>query len=356
MSDTDESMKQAEAWLKPLSGDDGPCGPDLEYDNAFLDLSKAAEGKPDTQFDKGAPPDWRNVLAKLDEVFERTRDLRVAMLWLRALVATQGVRALPAALHLVCGLLETQWDFLHPRPDPDDNDPYARANVLAALPKVDGVLGEILSSRLVSIKGVGELRLRDIEVAFGALAARKGETAYTKEQIDQMIAAADAEKAGVRASLVAAQTQLKRLGKLMDSRFGAGSASELKPLLDVVAHAVSLTHEPVAEVAADAGPEGAAEGGSGGAAAAKPKSGLSGTVTSRAEAMRAIDLVCEYLDRHEPTNPAPLFLRRARGLLERNFLELLKELAPAALQDVAKSVGVDPATIGPQTPAAPAKK
>jgi type VI secretion system protein ImpA len=72
--------------------------------------------------------------------------------------------------------------------------------------------------------------------------------------------------------------------------------------------------------------------------------------------MRAIDLVCDYLDQHEPTNPAPLFLRRARTLLERNFLELLKELAPAALQDVAKSVGVDPATIGPPAPAAPGKK
>lgn len=349
-------MKQAEAWLKPLTGDDGPCGPDLEYDNAFLDLNKAAEGKPETQFEKGSPPDWRIVLGKVEELFERTRDLRVAILWLRAMIATQGIKALPAGLNLLCGLLETQWDHLHPRPDPDDNDPYARANVLASLPKVDGVLGELMNARLAAIKGVGELRLRDVEVAFGVLAARKGETALTKEQIDQMIVAADAEKAGVRITLVDTQTQLKRLGKLMDSRFGSGSAAEFKPLLDMLAHALSLTHEPVAEAAEDAATEGVGDGSAGGATAAKPKTGLSGTVTSRAEAMRAIDLVCEYLDRNEPTNPAPLFLRRARGLLERNFLELLKELAPAALQDVAKSVGVDPATIGPQTPAAPAKK
>ena len=353
MSDQAELKKRVTAWLTPLTGDDGPCGPDLEYDNAFLDLSKAAEGKPETQFEKGAPPEWRNVLGKVESVFERTRDLRVAMLWLRSMLATQGMSAFPAALQLVSGLLETQWDALHPRPDPDDKDPYARANALAALPKVDGVLGEILNARLVAIKGVGELRLRDVEVAFGVLTARKGETSFTREQIDQMIAAADKEKGGVRDCLVETQTELKRLAGLMDSRFGSGSGSELKPVLDVVAHALSLTHEPASAVEEAAGDGAAPEGG---AVVAKPKSGISGTVTSRAEAMRAIDLVCDYLDQHEPTNPAPLFLRRARTLLERNFLELLKELAPAALQDVAKSVGVDPATIGPPAPAAPGKK
>jgi type VI secretion system protein ImpA len=90
LSDQAELKKRVTAWLTPLTGDDGPCGPDLEYDNAFLDLSKAAEGKPETQFEKGTPPEWRNVLGKIESVFERTRDLRVAMLWLRAMLATQG--------------------------------------------------------------------------------------------------------------------------------------------------------------------------------------------------------------------------------------------------------------------------
>jgi type VI secretion system protein ImpA len=39
---------QVDAWLEPLG--DPPCGPDLEYDNSFLELIKAAEGKPETQF------------------------------------------------------------------------------------------------------------------------------------------------------------------------------------------------------------------------------------------------------------------------------------------------------------------
>ena len=53
-------------------------------------------------------------------------------------------------------------------------------------------------------------------------------------------------------------------------------------------------------------------------------------------------MICEYLERAEPTNPAPLFLKRARQLIGQNFLQLLKALAPQALSDVAGMVGVDP--------------
>ena len=351
-------MKQADAWLAPLAGDDGPCGPDLEYDNAYLELTKAAEGKPETQFEKGSPPEWRSVLGKIDALFERTRDLRVAVLWLRAILATQGVKAVPAGLKLICGLMDTHWEGLHPRPDPSDMDYYARSNALAVLPSLEGFLGEALNARLAAVKGVGDVRLRDVEVAFSNLTARKGETAFNREQIDQMLAAADIDGAGVRVSLVACQQELKRLAGLMDTRLGSGAGADLKPLADVIGRALSLTHEPEVEAAADEAGDAAGAAGPESGAPAKPKGGLSGTVSTRAEAIRAIDMICDYLDRSEPTNPAPLFLRRARGLLERNFLELLKELAPAALQDVARSVGVDPATVGPQTPAppAPAKK
>jgi type VI secretion system protein ImpA len=72
---------------------------------------------------------------------------------------------------------------------------------------------------------------------------------------------------------------------------------------------------------------------------------LTGGVHSRQDALRAIDMVCEYLERTEPTNPAPLFLRRARRLISHSFLQLVKELAPDALAEVARVVGVDPDTV-----------
>ena len=70
-----------------------------------------------------------------------------------------------------------------------------------------------------------------------------------------------------------------------------------------------------------------------------------GNVQSRDDAIRAIDMICEYLDRAEPTNPAQLLLRRARRVINQNFLQLMKELAPEALNEVARVMGVDPESI-----------
>ena len=68
-------------------------------------------------------------------------------------------------------------------------------------------------------------------------------------------------------------------------------------------------------------------------------------VAGGAEALRAIEMVCDYLERAEPTNPAQLLLRRAGRLLGHNFLQLMKELAPDALSEVARIMGVDPSTV-----------
>jgi type VI secretion system protein ImpA len=348
LSDLDTLTQQAEAWLQPLDGDDGPCGPDLEYDNAFLELSKAAEGKPETQFDKGAPPDWRQVRGLVEALFDRARDLRVAVLWARAQLSLVGVGALVPGLHLINGLMRTHWETLHPVPDPSDNDPYARANALAVLPQMEGLLGDLLGASLVRLKGVGDIRLRDVEVALGNLPAREEEPSYTREHLERMFGAGTQEVAGLRATLLDAQQGIKDLGALMDEHFGSGSSAENKPLAELIAHALQLVPAPAEDVQAEG--EGDADdsedGGSGGTARAS-KAGLSGSVNNRADAVRAIELVCAYLERYEPTNPAQLFLRRASGLLERNFLELLKELAPGSLDEVARIVGVDPNSVGP---------
>jgi len=56
-------------------------------------------------------------------------------------------------------------------------------------------------------------------------------------------------------------------------------------------------------------------------------------------------MVCAYLERSEPTNPAQLLLRRAEKLIDKSFLQLVRDLAPDALSEVARIMGVDPDSI-----------
>lgn len=341
-----------DAWIKPLATEGGPCGADLEYDNDFLSLNQAAAGRPKTTFDAEVPPDWRTVRRQAEALFERTRDLRVAMLWLRAALHIDGFVGLPDGLRLLHDLLHDHWDHLHPLPDPDDGDPYARVNVVAELRDAALVLGDVRRSLLFSARGFGDVRVRTVEVALGHVQPRDDEPAPDREQLAQLLAAAAAQDPALQQRPADALQQLLRLERLLDERAGQADLPDLKPLRALLQTLVSVMPVAAAQqaqppaVAPDA-EVGAAHAAGAPAAGAPPtvQAGLSGQVRSRADAVRAIDMVCEFLERSEPSSPAPLLLRRARRMIDHNFLQLLKELAPDALNEVARVMGVDPESV-----------
>lgn len=329
-------------WLEPLA--DAPCGEDLEYDNEFLALTQLAAGKPETQFNDAEPPDWRKVRDAAAALLGRTRDLRVAMLWVRANVHLEEFAAVPDGLRLLRGLLHNFWDDLHPKPE--DGDAYARLNVLALLSEVEGMVGDVRNSLVVRNRSVGELRVRDIEVMLGKYPQREGETPLSRAQVEQMLSAAIEQDAALATLPARAAAQLRALGSLLNDKVGIERAPDTRPLLNLIA---CITQVMPAATTADAaeGGEAATEGDADGSAEGRPsgKKGLGDGVYSRADALRAIDMVCDYLERTEPTNPAQLLLRRARRLINKNFLQLMRELAPDALSEVARIMGVDPESI-----------
>ena len=334
------SLAMVDAWLLPLDDPDAPCGKDLEYDDQYLELMRLAQGKPETQFGPGEPPNWREVREQSEALLNRSRDLRVALLWLRAGVNLSGFPSLSPGLRLVHGLLTNFPEHLHPLPDPDDGDQYARVNALAMLPQLEGLLGDLRQCVLFSLRGAGELRMRSVAVALAQMPAKEDETPYTREQISQMLVSAIEQDPDFAEAPRAALADIRSLATFMTESFGAATAPDLAPLSDLVKGVQTLM--PVAQDEATEGGE--TQGEEGGSGVARPKAAL-GNVVSRDDALRAIDMVCDYLDRTEPTNPAQLLLRRARRLINHNFLQLIKELAPDALNEAARVMGVDPDTV-----------
>jgi type VI secretion system protein ImpA len=335
-------VAQVEGWLQPLDGESAPCGPDLEYDNAFLELTQAAQGKPESQFEAAVPADWRDVKRRCERLFEVSRDLRVAVLWLRAQLRLEGVSSLAASLRLLTGLMDGFWEGLHPQPDPDDGDLYARANVLALLVDPDSVLADLRDANIVSLRGVGEVKVRAVEIAMGTIAARDDETAWSRTQVEQLFADAVAQGISLPTDIAEVQSQLASLTALLGERMSKADAPDLKPLRQTLS-TIAMLMPQVGTAGGDAADD--AAGADAPAAAGGGGQALSGRINSRAEALRAIEMVCDYLERAEPTNPAQLLLRRAGRLLNHNFLQLMKELAPDALSEVARIMGVDPSTI-----------
>jgi type VI secretion system protein ImpA len=80
-----------EALLRPVSHV-APCGDNLEYDSEFRELERAAEPTPEHAIGNTVVaaelPDWQAVLRRAAGLFDRTKDLRVAMRLAKALLMT----------------------------------------------------------------------------------------------------------------------------------------------------------------------------------------------------------------------------------------------------------------------------
>lgn len=318
-----------------------PCGPDLEYDAAFLELEQASKGKPEQQYGEtvvpAEEPAWGEVRKLALELMGRTKDLRVASLLVQSLVCTEGFAGLKPGLDLIHGLIERYWDHLHPNLDPDDdNDPMVRMNALAVLADDEGLLRHVLNSPLIRSRQLGVLLVRDIEVALDKLPPREGAAAISLGQITSMMATED----GVAAAANIAETMesVKRLASLLNERVGAavapnfaGLVAILKSLLQVCGGSAS---DSAGGEASEAGPADA-EAGARGAGQAP-----SGDIRNRRDAMVMIDKIVDYFARHEPSNPAPLLLLRAKRVMDMSFVDIIRDMAPDGMGQVQNIAGI----------------
>ena len=62
-------------------------------------------------------------------------------------------------------------------------------------------------------------------------------------------------------------------------------------------------------------------------------------IRTREEALLMIDKIISYFERNEPTNPAPLLIKRARRLVSMNFVDIIKDMAPESLKQIESIAG-----------------
>lgn len=323
-----------ESLLCALEGD-APCGVDLEYDPAFLALIEAGAGKPETQFgDKvypATPPDWPLTYDRALELARRTRDLRVAVWVTRAAAHVHGLTGAVRGLQLVQGLIERHWDAVHPRLDPGDgNDPTMRINALAPLVHPDAGLADVRAASLTEQRG--GLRVRDLELGVGRAEPVAGEAVPTEGGILAALATVIESTPGLGETLLAGHEAVVRVNAALAERLGADRGLDFGPLEKLLA--VVALAERRASGTADAAMS------AGGAASARPMSSTPGTITSREDALQALQRASDWIERNEPSNPAPLLIRRAQRLMSKNFLEIIRDLVPDGLGQIEKLAGI----------------
>lgn len=330
-----------ELLLAPLPGDH-PCGENLEYDPGFHALQAAAAGKPERQYGAtiiaAEPPDWPAVREQALVLASRTRDLRLAVWLIRSAAHTDGIVGAVNGLQLLRGLLERYWDTVHPVLDASDgNDPTARLNALFPLHHDDG-LADLRCAGLTRARGA--VTVRAIELALGRGEAMPGEPVPTEAGVTPAVAAAQALSPELTESMTSGVDHVQAIARLLTAQLGAAQAPDLSPLEKLfrcVAHAALRAQGQTPSLApanANDSPNPTS--------AARAAAGPAGAIESREDAIRMLQRVSEWIERNEPSSPAPMLIQRAQRLMTKNFMEIIRDLVPQGLGQIETLAGPRP--------------
>ncbi len=343
---------------------ESPCGEDLSYDASFLALedmlrTKAAGGVVAGVEEAAEEPNWREVREKSSELLKRSKDLRVAMYLTISLLKLEGIHGLRDGLALLRGLLERFWDHLYPQLDPEDNnDPLERINILQSMSPTSVSAQDPMKFKqrlsevpLCNSVQMGRFSLRDIQVGKGEIAVPDDQRANAPDTAVIDAAFQDTATDELLATSQATQEAIEHIAAIM-SVFSERASEGQTPDVSGFRGVLGNIQKRVQEYLAKRGHGEAVEEGAAVAGTEQKKGGisLSGDIKSVQEALLALDKVCQYFDRHEPSSPVPLLLRRAQRLVSKSFLEVINDVCPDAASRVQLICGTGSSDSGAAQP------
>lgn len=338
--------------LLPEVSAESPCGEDLSYDQSFLALERMVQTKPTGSVlgkeDVAEEPNWREVSEKSFELLKRSKDLRIAMYLTLALLKLEGIPGLRDGLLLLRGLLERFWDKLYPQLDKDDDyDSLERINILQSLSPATVSVQDpmkfkqrLLEVPLCNSPKMGKFSLRDIQVAKGEITVSGDQQAKAPKMSVIDAAFQDTPAEQLQAASQATEEAIGHvtaIEKVFSERASKGQSPNFSGLQTLLGNIRKYVQGHLAKGGQGASPEEgeAADSGEGGG-----EISLAGEIRSPREVLMALEKVCHYFERHEPSSPVPLLLRRAQKLVSRSFLEVIEDFCPDAMKQVETIGGI----------------
>ena len=319
-------FKHLQDFLAPVS-DNAPCGEDLdrsgdeEYMRIERDIEQADESR-----------EWKKLKKDILKILATTKDFRLLSRFSRTLLQTEGspIQGLVEGLYLTKEYIDKYWDCVYPPEDKEDpEEKFAdRINAVAEFGSWPSIVLPLRKKRpLLSFNGMDPYFLEDL------ITFQNGEVVADKQPPKDIFdALSSEEKKQVDVALehfIVAQEIANNIKELLlekteiafidfdayllpNLQKGISALSELSPNADKPSPRESTQTTNTNNTS--------------NSISQSLKS--SGSVQSRDDVIKLLDMICSYYETNEPSSPLPLLLKRARSIVHKDFLEVLEELVP----------------------------
>lgn len=328
---------------------------------------------------RNAEPDAvaRDVEERASELLKKTgKDLEVVQFLTLAALQLRGLQGLLEGLAVFEGLMAAMPDTVHPQPDPGDpTDVMMRTNILGEMAGGPAFIALLREAVLVE-SSQGALQFRDAAVLQGKLPASPIDGLSGMEHLVAVLFAHTASAAGLPDIVRSADDRLARIPAVRDMIQGTylqiqAALDTFRRVIDLfprglvrtlgTLEALDLAAGLLGKVSDDLVSElnrtqlqrtgmvapGASPGlilapgaGAASAGAGAPAGVAMQALATRDDARRQIVQIAEFLERIEPSHPAPLFLHRAARLLAANsFFDIVEDMLEGSVGDVERLTG-----------------
>ncbi|WP_049631892.1 ImpA family type VI secretion system protein [Cellvibrio sp. pealriver] len=303
-------------------------GIEIDYDPEFIELENMIAIKMDQQYGNtiipAAPIDWSRALSKAYELLDKSKDYRLCCIITRALTHKHGIRGTLKGIETIYLLTANCWRYAFPAIVFDgETDFLPRSNAIAELNSMTGLVGDLRHTdiRLGSTIKLSINRMEKI------LSGRSENEEFSRDQLLQICrddALSPESEIFVISRLL---SKISELEKLLSQYLASEQKPDFSQLKSMLTNISVMTGEKqIAEI------DGTGDFTEASTSHIYSKTQITPTfIQTRDDAINALDIVCEFLKRNDPANPAPMLINRARNMIGQDFYTILSQLAPDAV-------------------------
>jgi type VI secretion system protein ImpA len=321
-----------EQLLAPVS-EESPAGEDLAYDPGRYVIEQAFE-RDITINDEGVTVsggdvDWRAIVKAIVDQSAKTKDAWLPVYLCRAGALNRDIDTVVAGAEYLAGLLERYWPTAHPQLE--EFGFQGRKAPCDSLAAHGQFLIPLQQIPLLRHPRLGEFSGRDFERFRANGEAEDGYGLFRTALQDT----GDEALAEIVARLDAITSAIKRADGVLMANAGGETGANFQPTYDVLSQLRRAVQSFMSGASASEGPAGESPPDQGPADGEQAPTGgrLSGRIENREDVLKAIDAIGDYYRRKEPGSPIPVLLQRARDWVNLDFISVLEDIAPNAVDE-----------------------
>lgn len=334
-------MDYQQLIIEALS-DDAPCGENLEDDAQYQNFFFSALGTPEKYDGENTipaeAPDWREIKTLALEYAERTKDLKLFAVLSQALLNTEGLHAFAECVAGIFHVIDEHWEGVYPPLDEDDKDPLERISALGALNEAF-VTETLKALTILSVKGLGPINYQTL-----LNTQNQDDAQLSQTQLHELFRKNNSEDLQLFLNdLRYSHSSLVKINDCLIERAGHQYTVDFSKTLEVLEQMRAALEEYVVQppeqedeeedgdshVDSHAGNQD--EEGDEPPRQANKQAIMNTKITSREDVIRCLELVNAYYVKYEPSSPIPVLINRTVQLVDKDFLEIIKDIYPDAL-------------------------